>query len=164
LDKNFVEITLSIISILVLLSLRGVFRRAIVKHSEKYDLDLGQRKYAYKFLNLVLSLFFLVLVGIIWDINFKGISIYIASAFTVIGAALFANWSILSNITASIILFFYAPFKIGTRIEIIDHDHPIVGTVLDITWFSIQILADDGNTISYPTNLAIQKPIKLLKK
>jgi MscS family membrane protein len=70
----------------------------------------------------------------------------------------------LSNITASIILFFYAPFKIGTRIEIIDHDHPIIGTVLDITWFSIQILSEDGNVISYPTNLAIQKPIKLLKK
>ncbi len=162
-EKNFIEISLTIISIVVLIVIRGLFRRAIVKHSEKYDLDLGQRKYAYKFLNLVMVLVFLILVGVIWDVNFKGISIYIASGFTVVGAALFANWSILSNITASIILFFYAPFKIGARIEIIDKEHSVSGVVLDITWFSIQILSEDGNTISYPTNLAIQKPIKLLK-
>ena len=162
-EKNFLEITLSILSVFVLLAVRGGFRRAIIKHSEKYDLDLGQRKYAYKFLNLVMFLVFMILVGVIWDVNFKGISIYIASGFTVVGAALFANWSILSNITASIILFFYAPFKIGAKIEIIDKEHPVSGLVLDITWFSIQILCSDGNTLSYPTNLAIQKPIKLLK-
>jgi MscS family membrane protein len=164
LEKNFIEITLSILALIFVLALRAVFRNAIKKHSEKYDLDLGQRKYANKFFNLVLAIFLLILIGVIWDVNFKGISIYIASGFTVIGAALFANWSILSNITASIILFFYAPFKIGTKIEILDGEHSLSGIVLDITWFSIQILSEDGNVISYPTNLAIQKPIKLLKK
>jgi hypothetical protein len=76
LDKNFIEITLSIIALIFVLALRGVFRNAIRKHSEKYDLDLGQRKYANKFFNLVLAVFFLILIGVIWDVNFKGLSIY----------------------------------------------------------------------------------------
>jgi MscS family membrane protein len=164
LEKNFLEITLTIAAFVFIMAIRALFRRAIKKHADKYELDLGQRKYANKFFNLVLAIFFMILVGIVWDVNFKGLSIYIASGFTVVGAALFANWSILSNITASIILFFYAPFKIGASIEIIDKEHPVKGKVIDITWFSIQILMEDGYMVSYPTNLAIQKPIKLLSK
>ena len=41
------------------------------------------------------------------------------------GVAMFAQWSILSNITSGIILFFSFPFKIGDLILIHDKDFPI---------------------------------------
>jgi small-conductance mechanosensitive channel len=77
----------------------------------------------------------------------------------VAGVALFAQWSILSNITASVILFFSFPFKIGSKIEIMDDKNSVTGIVEDITFFVIQIRTTNGNMVSYPNNLAIQKGI-----
>ena len=105
-----------------------------------------------------------MVLGIIWEVSFKGLSFYFASIFTIVGVALFANWSILSNITTSIILFFNYSFKIGSEIQIMDKDDSVQGTIVDITFFSIQILTKEGDVISYPNNIAIQKPIKLIKK
>lgn len=128
----------------------------------KRDIELSRILYTTKYINFVITLVALMLVGITWDISFKGLSVYFLSFFTVAGVALFAAWSILSNITASILLFFYFPFRIGSKIRIIDGDNSIEGLVLDMTLFSIYIRTDDGMTVSYPNNLAIQKPIKLI--
>jgi MscS family membrane protein len=146
-----------------LVLLRALLRKLIKDHGSNYELDGNQIKYVNKFLNLVLFISYGIIIAILFDISFKGLSIYIASAFTIIGAALFATWSILSNITASILLYFYSPFKIGSTIEILDKDLSIVGKVLDINWFSIVLKSEEGKIVHYPTNLAIQKPIKILK-
>jgi MscS family membrane protein len=159
-ENRYFELGITLVVIIVLLLIRTLFRVIIKKHAEKYDLDIGQRKYANKFFNFVFSILLFVLLGIIWDVSVKGLSIYFASFFTVVGVALFANWSILSNITSSIILFFNSPFKIGSTLTIMDKDDSVTGVVLDITFFSIQIQTADGDIISYPNSLAMQKPIK----
>ena len=162
-ESKYFEIVISIIIFVLISLIRAFFRSLIKKQARKYDLDLRQRKYANKFFNFVLAIVLFVCLGIIWDVSVKGLSIYFASIFTIIGVALFANWSILSNITSSVILFFNSPFKIGSKIKIIDKEDSIEGTVMDITFFSIQIKTAEGDTISYPNNIAIQKPIKHLK-
>lgn len=161
--KNLFEIGLSIVFFVIMLILREVFRAIIRKHAKKFDLDVGQKKYAFKFFNFILSIVFFVMLGIIWDVSVKGLSIYFASFFTIVGVALFANWSILSNLTSSVILFFNFPFKIGNEITIMDKEDSVTGVVMDITFFSIQIKTFEGDIISYPNNIAIQKPIKHLK-
>lgn len=163
LESKYFEIGASIVLIVVLIGLKIFFRSIIRKQAHKYDLDEGQRKYANKFFNFVLSIVLFTVLGMIWDVSVKGLSIYFASVFTIVGVALFANWSILSNITTSIILFFNYPFKIGTEIKIIDGDNSVEGKVIDITFFSIQIQTKEGDIVSYPNNIAIQKPIKQIK-
>ena len=138
-ESKYFEIVISIIIFVLISLIRAFFRSLIKKQARKYDLDLRQRKYANKFFNFVLAIVLFVCLGIIWDVSVKGLSIYFASIFTIIGVALFANWSILSNITSSVILFFNSPFKIGSKIKIIDKEDSIEGTVMDITFFSIQI-------------------------
>jgi small-conductance mechanosensitive channel len=69
----------------------------------------------------------------------------------------------LSNITASVLLFFNFPFKIGSRIKIMDKDDSVIGVVKDITFFAIQIEDENGDLVSYPNNVAIQKAIVQLK-
>jgi MscS family membrane protein len=76
-----------------------------------------------------------------------------------VGVGLFANWSMLSNITASIIIFFFYPYKVGESIKIIDGENSVEGTVMDITLFNIEIKTAEGRTVTYPNNLAIQKPM-----
>jgi small-conductance mechanosensitive channel len=79
-----------------------------------------------------------------------------------VGIAFFASWSLLSNITASLIIFFSAPFKIMDSIKIIDGDNSIQGEVIDMTMFNLYIKNVNGKIISYPNNLIIQKPVEVL--
>jgi small-conductance mechanosensitive channel len=162
-QSRYFEIIASFVVIIFILIIRYFFRSLIKKHAHKYDLDIGQRKYAFKFFNFVLAIVLFGILGIIWDVSVKGLSVYFASIFTIIGVALFATWSILSNITCSVILFFNSPFKIGSKIKIMDKDDSVEGTVMDITFFTIQIKTKEGDIVSYPNNIAIQKPIIKIK-
>lgn len=89
----------------------------------------------------------------------KGFSVFASSLFAIIGVAMFAQWSILSNITASVIIFFNFPARVGDTIKIIDGDNSIEGTIKEITLFQVELKDSDGNLIIYPNNLLLQKPI-----
>lgn len=117
-------------------------------------------KYIHLFAN-VLAGFALV---IIWGVNTKDIIIAISSFTTVVGVAMIAQWSILSNITSGIILFFYFPFKIGDVILIHDKDFPIVAEIEDIRAFYVYLKAKNDEMIVYPNNLLLQKGISIIKK
>jgi hypothetical protein len=56
----------------------------------------------------------------ITGVEYAQISIFLSSVFAVIGVALFAQWSILSSVNASMIIFFGFPYHGGDKIRIID--------------------------------------------
>lgn len=103
-------------------------------------------------------------VTFIWGIDIRGVLIFASSFFAVVGIALFASWSVLSNITSGIIIFFSFPHKIGDRIKIIDGDNSVEGEITDMTLYHIQIMDEGHQVTSYPNSLAIQRPITRLKK
>lgn len=115
---------------------------------------------------LTFALFILLLISLlfVWHVNFKELGLILSSFFAVLGVALFATWSILSNITAGIILFFYFPFKIGDRIRILDKDFPEEAIIIDIQAFNINLKKDDGELLTYPNNLLLQKGVVLIQK
>uniref|UniRef100_UPI003744309F mechanosensitive ion channel domain-containing protein n=1 Tax=Mesohalobacter halotolerans TaxID=1883405 RepID=UPI003744309F len=84
-----------------------------------------------------------------------------SSVFAIIGIGLFAIWSILSNVTAGVILYFYYPFKIGDKIKILDKDFPLEATIEDIKAFQIHLRTDEGDLVTYPNNLILQKSISM---
>lgn len=104
-----------------------------------------------------------MIIGLVWDISFKGLSVYFISFFTVAGIGLFAAWSILSNITAAVILFFYFPYKIGSKIRILDGDNTVEGMIYDLTLFTLLIKNEEGKIVTYPNNLVLQKAIVILE-
>jgi small-conductance mechanosensitive channel len=59
---------------------------------------------------------------------------------------MFAQWSILSNITSGVILFSF-PFKIGDIIKIHDKDFPITAEIEDILAFHVSLRTADGEMI-----------------
>jgi hypothetical protein len=65
----------------------------------------------------------------------------------------------LSNITASMIIFFGFPYRVGDRIKVTDADFDISGTVEEISLFHVLIRTDAGNIITYPNSLILQKPV-----
>jgi small-conductance mechanosensitive channel len=100
---------------------------------------------------------------IIWGVQTKDIFIVFSSITTVVGVAMFAQWSILSNITSGIILFFSFPYKIGDYIFIHDKDFPIEAEIEDIGAFHVYLKTKEGEIIVYPNNLMLQIGITILK-
>lgn len=158
------EFALTIILIVVFFVVKRILKKLIRNHAIKLMHSKSRIMYVIKLTNFALSLVFITLIAIVWEISFKGLSIYFASFFTVVGIAFFASWSILSNVTAYVIIFFYFPFKIGSRIRIVDGDNSVEGKVDDLTFFFIKIRKSTGEKVTYPNNIAIQKPIEELSK
>jgi small-conductance mechanosensitive channel len=78
----------------------------------------GRRKMTLKAINLFTTLTTLVLLAAIWGLKQHEIAVFASSILTVLGIAFFAQWSLLSNITSGIILFFNHPLKIGDHIKV----------------------------------------------
>jgi small-conductance mechanosensitive channel len=70
----------------------------------------------------------------VWNLQARNLFVYFGTFFTVTGVALFAQQSILSNVTASVILLFNLPFKSGSRIKIMDDKNSVTGIVEGITF------------------------------
>jgi len=146
---------------ILFLIIRSITLRLIRRHSIKGDISIDRQIYIRKLSSTLILLLYLTVLGAAWEISLKGLSVYFASIFTIVGVALFATWSMLSNLTASIIIFFFFPYRIGQKVKIVDGDNSIEGTILDITLFYIMIETLDKKMCSYPNNLAIQKPLLL---
>jgi small-conductance mechanosensitive channel len=99
----------------------------------------------------------------IWGVQPQNLWVAFSSIFAVLGVALFAQWSILSNITSGIILFFSAPYRIGDVIKIHDKDYPIEAEIIDIKGFHTYLKTEEGESIVYPNNLLLQKGISVIE-
>jgi small-conductance mechanosensitive channel len=139
--------------------LRRIIKRITIKHAQKKKLLEHRVYYVTKLYNISSLIILFLVLALIWGISFSGIYLFAASFFAIAGIGFFASWSILSNITASIILFIHSPFKIGSEVRILDGENSIEGKVIDITLFSVIITTPNQNKMHYPNNLAIQKPI-----
>jgi small-conductance mechanosensitive channel len=113
-----------------------------------------------KAINLInLSVCFIIIL-IIWGVDQSELAVFVGSVVTVLGIAMFAQWSILSNITSSIIIFFNHPVKLDDTITILDKDYETEGRVSDIGVFFVILKTKEGEQITIPSNIFIQKMIK----
>ncbi|MBR7890071.1 mechanosensitive ion channel [Marinomonas sp. A79] len=128
---------------------------------------LGQRKsvnevritYVSRMLNLGFTAVFVLLVCLVLGIGYGQLAIFFSSVFAVVGVALFAQWSILSNITASLIIFFGFPYRVGDWVKVVDKDDEILGQIIEISTFHVIIHRLSGDVVTYPNNLILQKPV-----
>jgi len=112
-----------------------------------------------RYFHLVLFLTLLVLVMMVWGVDYRGLLVFASSILAVIGVALVAQWSILSNITAGVIVFFSFPARIGDTIEIVDGATKMKGTITEINLFQVLLEDDNGQAVAYPNNLILQRPV-----
>lgn len=119
--------------------------------------------YTRKLITIGLSMLAIMLVFVSLGIEYSQLSLFLSSVFAVIGVALFAQWSILSNITASLIIFFGFPYRVGDSIRIMDDDVLIEGRVDEISLFHVILKTAEGDVV-YPNSLILQKPVLKLKR
>ncbi|WP_281616347.1 mechanosensitive ion channel domain-containing protein [Flammeovirga sp. SubArs3] len=164
-DQLEIKLLLSAFTIVSGLIIQSITSKYLKKITETKGFSEHRKIYVTNFFGLLYFILGFILMLFIWDVSLKGLSVFVTSIFTIFAVAFVAQWSMLSNITASLVLFFAYPFKIGDYIRIQDGgENSIEGEIVNITLFNIRIKDADNVYTSYPNNLAIQKPIKKMKK
>lgn len=116
-------------------------------------------------LNLGLIVVSLLVVIVVAGVSWQDLAVVFSSMFAVVGVALFAQWSILSNVTASIIVFFFFPYRVGDYVTVIDGENTISGTILEISLFHVILQSDNADTrLTYPNALVFQKAVSIKAK
>ncbi len=141
-----------------------IARKAINRMLKRFSFKATRRKIVIKLVNLLTTLVAIVSLAAIWGIDKSQLMFFISSLLTILGIGFFAQWSILSNITSGLILFFNHPIKIGDHVKILDKDFPFSGTVDDITYFFLHLTTDDGQKVTIPNSVALQKMIAIETK
>jgi small-conductance mechanosensitive channel len=108
--------------------------------------------------NLILIILTIPLIMFVWGFDFRNLLLVSTGIFTLAGVALFANWSILSNITAFFIIILHSSFRRGNFIRIIEQDNFIAGYIADVNLFNTRLITEDREVIIYPNNLIISRP------
>lgn len=148
----------------VLLLLRIVLTYFVRRFSERKNKVKKRANLIMKYVDFILILIAFVIGILIWGIKVKDIGVIASSIFAIIGIAFFAQWSVLSNLTSGVIIFFTFPYKIGDRIKIHDKDFPIIAVIEDIKAFHLTLRTEDRGLHTYPNSLILQKGITLVEE
>ena len=158
------EIINTIILLIILFIIRSIIVITVKKIGKKSGTTEARASLIGRYATVTLVLIAILIEAFILGAETTDITLVFSSVFAVIGVALFAIWSILSNVTSGVIMFFSFPYKVGDKIKIHDKDFPIEAIIEDIRAFQIHLRDDNGNLVTYPNNLILQKAVTLLQK
>jgi len=160
-EFNYQIIAIAVV-LISLLIVNIIIKRTVKKFAVLKNIEPNRRKVI---LNLVFFLSYTIaliaIIGIL-QVEFRQLLIFISSILAVLGVGFFAQWSVLSNLTSSFILFFYHPVRIGDKIRILDKDFDLTGKVADIKGFYVLLKTEDKKLITLPTQILLQKGIELI--
>ncbi|QDO95132.1 mechanosensitive ion channel [Formosa sediminum] len=163
-ETHFKVIISCIILLVVLLIIRYIVLILVKKIGRKSGINEARIHLIQRYSTVTLFLIGLLFLSVILGAKPEDLALVFSSVFAVIGIALFAIWSILSNITSGVIMFFSFPYKVGDKISIHDKDFPIEAVIEDIRAFQLHLRLDNGNLVTYPNNLILQKAVTLVQK
>lgn len=116
-------------------------------------------KFIHRCAQLGLAFVVVVFGSVLFGIEYSQIGLFFSSVFAVIGVALFAQWSLLSNITASFLIFFGFPFSPGDSISVIEADRELTGVIISIGLLYTVLKMESGDLLSYPNSLLLQRAV-----
>lgn len=154
----------SLVAIIILIIASKILQRIVDKAGVKYSYHKTRIKIVKKMLKLVLFIVFVGIVLLVWGIAPSQLAASIASLFTIVGIAFLAQWSIISNVTSTLIIFFNHQVNIGDTVVILDKDFQVEGEISDIGIFFIIIKVKENEYVSLPSNVFMQKMVKKIRQ
>lgn len=160
--EYFKEILSTMITLAVFLLLTVFIKKFTRRYARNSHLSEHRTNLISKYIDIFMTILFIIIIFGIWGVKREQLYAVFSTTFAVIGVAFFAQWSILSNITSGIILFFSFPFRIGDVIKIHDKDFPIEAQIEDIKAFHTILRTLEGEMITYPNSLLLQKSVTIV--
>lgn len=154
-----IQIIEVIVTCLVYVAIHLLTNHSIDKIIAQNTSAKTRAKIIKKAVHLIAFSIFLIVISSIFGVNQSELFVFIGSVLTVMGIALFAQWSILSNITAGVIIFFSHSAKLDDTIVILDKDYEVEGRISDIGLFFILIKTNETQ-VTIPNNVFLQKMVK----
>jgi small-conductance mechanosensitive channel len=155
-----IQIIETVITLIIYVVIKILIHQYIDKIVSNNVSTQKRSKLVKKVINLTVLSVFLIVILSIYGVDQSELVVFIGSVLTVIGIALFAQWSILSNITSGIIIFFNHSVKIDDKITIMDKDYEIEGVIVDIGLFFITLKTLNNEQINIPNSVFLNKMIK----
>ncbi|TXD49677.1 mechanosensitive ion channel domain-containing protein [Polaribacter sp. IC073] len=157
---NHFKIIESLIVFVIAFFIRLFITKSLRKIQTKFGFQNSRILVTNKIITILIYITIVVVISFIWGVDEEQLLIYISSFLTILGIAFFAQWSILSNITAGIILYVNYPVKIGDTITILDKENPVTGEIRDIGAFFITLKTPEKELVTLPNAIILQKNIK----
>jgi small-conductance mechanosensitive channel len=152
------NIIASLVIIIIYIVARRYTRPKIEESVQQSRLNDESYKIARNSVNAILGTILIALICIVWGLDFRGLLFLSTGILTITGVALFANWSLISNITAFLILLMHSSYRRGNFLRVFDADNYIEGYISEINLFNTKMLTEDREIIIYPNNLLISRP------
>ena len=163
-ETYFWEVIDTFIVIAFFFILNFIFKKIVIGIGKRSSINIARVKLISRYITVTLFFIAVLIEAIIFGVDPSQIALVFSSVFAVVGIGLFAIWSILSNITSGVIMFFSFPYKVGDKIKIHDNDFPVEAIIEDIGAFQLHLRLDNGNLVTYPNNLMLQKAVTLIQK
>jgi small-conductance mechanosensitive channel len=138
--------------------------KSLTNVRKKFGFQKNRMIIINKIITVLIYASVVIIISFIWGVNEEELFLFISSFLTILGIAFFAQWSILSNITAGLILFVNYPVKIGDTITILEKDNDVSGEIKDIGAFFITLQTEENEFITVPNSIILQKNIKFRSK
>ncbi|TNF40004.1 MAG: mechanosensitive ion channel [Bacteroidetes bacterium] len=159
-NTTHIKLIETAVLIVAYIVIKIVASKTIEKVGKKFLYHKSRIKIVKKIVNVLLFFIISGFILFVWGVEQSELVVFISSFLTVMGIALFAQWSIVSNITSAVIIFFNHPVKIGDSIVVLDKDYQVEGKISDIGMFFMIIKSTEGEQISIPTNVFMNKMVK----
>ena len=159
---NLLEIKIleTAIAVVLFFLIRIVIIALVKRTVTKNLLKKVRGKIIRKIFQILLTSIAVIFLLTVWGVDQSQLFMFLASVMTVIGIALFAQWSHLSNLTSGVIIFFNHSVRLEDSIIIMDKDYNVEGRISDIGLFFVNLITKDDEEISLPNNVFLQKMIK----
>jgi small-conductance mechanosensitive channel len=155
-----IQIVNTIIVIFAFIITKLIIKRIIARVGIRFKYQSGRIKITNKIINFLLLIILIISLISVWGVDPSTLWLFLSTVLTILGVAFFAQWSIISNITSTLIIFFNHPIKIGDSLKILDKEYEIDGKLSDIGIFFITIKTKENKKITLPSNLFMQKMIQ----
>jgi len=147
------------------LVLLALVKFAVRKVARKYGAMMGKPRervrHVRKIIGALLNVVFVFAIAAVWGVRPQNMMVTLSSALAFLGVAMFAQWSVLSNITAGVVIFFSAPYHVGDKIRIVDKDVPLEASIEKVGAFYTHMRTADGELVIIPNNLFLQKMVAI---
>ena len=111
-DKFHDEFIYTLAAFIFLIVFRFILTTAANKVGKRSNINLARVQLMVRYINFLVFFLAIFVLLLVWGVQVRDVTLVFSSVFAVIGIGLFAVWSILSNITSGVIMFFSFPYKI----------------------------------------------------
>lgn len=154
----FFQLVVTVLVVTACLVAIRISKPKLEKGADQSGFKEGSATKAINLVRLISSTVGVLILSAIWGIDLGVILIFASTTLTILGVAFFASWSLLSHVTAYVILLLHPSFRRGTFIRVIDADNYAEGYISELTMFNMKLVTENREIIVYPNNLLLGRP------